>query len=71
MPRSVGSKFTVWVRSEQGAQIRVVVRDVNNVNSAIRQALEQAAQEWACDPDTLTIYGIAEGDITNLENTSD
>jgi hypothetical protein len=61
---TVASKFTVWIRNEQRAQIRIVVRDVTNVNSAIRQVLEQAAQEWACDPDTLTVYGIAEGDIT-------
>jgi hypothetical protein len=52
---------------------RVVVRDVTNVHAAIRQALEKAGQEWACDPETLNIHGIAEGDITDLdpESTSD
>jgi len=65
--------FTIWMRNEQQAQTRVVARDVTNVHAAIRQALEKAAEEWACDPGTLTIYGIAEGDITDLdaENSSD
>jgi hypothetical protein len=61
------SKFTIWVRNEHRAQIRIVVRDVTDVNVAIRQALEKAAQDWACDPDTVTIYGIAEGDISDLD----
>jgi hypothetical protein len=64
------SKFTIWVRNEQRAQIRIVVRDLTNVDLAIREALEQAAQKWACDPNTLTVYGIAEGDITNLDSES-
>jgi hypothetical protein len=64
------SKFTIWVRNEQRAQIRIVVRDVTNVDLAIREALEQAAQKWACDSNTLNIYGIAEGDITNLDSES-
>jgi hypothetical protein len=64
------SKFTIWVRNEQRAQIRIVVRDVTNVDLAIREALEHAAQKWACDSTTLTIYGIAEGDITNLDSES-
>lgn len=65
--------FTIWVKHKQQAQIRVVARDVTNVHAAIRQALEKAAEEWACDPDTLNIHGIAEGDITDLdpESTSD
>jgi hypothetical protein len=67
------SKFTIWVRNEKRATIRIVVRDITNVNAAIRQALEKAAQQWECDPETLTIYGIAKGDITNFdqENSSD
>jgi hypothetical protein len=64
------SNFTIWVRNTRGAQIRIVVRDATDPRSAIRQALEKAAQEWACDPATLTIYGIAEGDITNLDPES-
>jgi hypothetical protein len=69
----MASKFTIWVRNEQQLQIRVVVHDAIDVNVAIRQALEKAAQEWACDPGSLTIYGIAEGDITDLdpEDSSD
>jgi hypothetical protein len=65
--------FTIWVKHEQRAQIRIVVRDVTNVNAAIKQALKEAAERWACDPDTLNIHGIAEGDITDLdpESTSD
>jgi hypothetical protein len=61
------SRFTIWLRNEQQLQIRVVVRDVANVDAAIRQALEKAAQKWACDPGTLSIYGIVEGDITDLD----
>jgi hypothetical protein len=64
------SKFTVWVRNEHGAQVRIVVRNVPDVNAAIRQAIEKAAQEWACHPDTLAIYGLAEGDITDLDPES-
>lgn len=67
------SKFTIWVRNERREQTRIVVRDATNVNAAIRQALDEAATGWACDADTLTIYGIAEGAITDLdhpENTS-
>ena len=64
--------FTIWVKHEQRTH-RVVVRDVTNVHAAIGQALDKAAQEWACDPETLHIHGIAEGDITDLdpETTSD
>jgi hypothetical protein len=62
--------FTIWVKHTQQAQIRVVARDVTNVHAAIRQALEKAAEEWACDPDTLNIHGIAEGDITDLDAES-
>ena len=65
--------FTIWVKHKQRAYIRIVVRDVINVKAAIQQALEEAAQRWGCDPDTLNIHGIAEGDITDLdpESTSD
>jgi hypothetical protein len=64
--------FTIWVKHKQRTH-SVVVRDVTNVHAAIRQALEKAAQELACDPDTLNIHGIAEGDITDLDpgSTSD
>ena len=64
--------FTIWVKHKQRTH-RVVVHDVTDLNVAIRQALEKAAQEWACDAETLNIHGIAEGDITDLdpENTSD
>jgi hypothetical protein len=67
------SEFTIWVRNEKRATIRIVVRDITSVNAAIRQALEKAARRWECDPGTLTIYGIAKGDITNFdpENSSD
>jgi hypothetical protein len=66
-------KFTIWVRNRQQAHVRIVVRDVTDVKAAIEQALEKAAQGWACDPGTLNVHGIAEGDITDLgsENTSD
>lgn len=60
------SKLTIWVRNEHREQIRVVVCDVTDVNEAIQQALEKAAREWACDPGILTIYGVAEGDITDV-----
>jgi hypothetical protein len=62
--------FTIWVRNERQAQIRVVARDVTNVHAAIRQALEKAAEKWACDLGTLTTYGIAEGDTTEIDPKS-
>jgi hypothetical protein len=64
--------FTIWVKHKERTH-GVVVRDVTNVHAAIRQALEKAAEEWACDPDALNIHGIAEGDIADLdpESTSD
>jgi len=67
------SNFTIWVGNEHQAHIRIVVRDVTNVKAAMRQALAEAARRWACDPDTLNIHGIAEGDVTDLdpESTSD
>jgi hypothetical protein len=61
--------FTIWVKHKQRTH-RVVVHDATDVNGAIRQALEKAAQVWACDPDTLNIHGIAEGDITDLDPES-
>jgi anti-anti-sigma regulatory factor len=61
------SNFTIWVRNARGAQMRIVVRDVTDVNTAIQQVLKKAAQEWGCHPATLTIYGIAEGDITSVD----
>jgi hypothetical protein len=64
------SNFTIWVGNEHQAPIRIVVRDVTNVKAAIREALKEAAQRWACDPDTLNIHGIAEGDITDLDPES-
>jgi hypothetical protein len=63
----MGNKFTVWVGNEHRAKIRIVVRDASNVNAAMQEALERAAQSWACDPETLNINGIAEGDITELD----
>jgi hypothetical protein len=60
-------KFAVWVRSEQQAQTRIVVSDGTNADAAIRQALDQAARVRSCNADTLTIYGIAEGDIADLD----
>jgi hypothetical protein len=64
--------FTIWLKYKRRTH-RVVVREVTNVHAAIRQALEKAAEEWACDPKSLNIHGIAEGDITDLEpeSTSD
>jgi hypothetical protein len=59
--------FTIWVRSEQQVQTRIVVYGATNVNAAIRQALDQAARAGPCDAETLTIYGIAEGDIADLD----
>jgi hypothetical protein len=64
------SNFTIWVGNEDQAHIRIVVRDATNVKAAIREALKEAAQRWACDPDTLNIHGIAEGDITDLDPES-
>ena len=64
------SNFTIWVRNQNQAHIRVVVRDVTNVKAGIREALKEAAQKWGCDPETLNIHGIAEGDITDLDPES-
>jgi hypothetical protein len=62
------SMFTIWVKNEKRAQTRlIVVCDATNVNAAMREALDQAAKSWACDANTLTIYGIVEGDISDLE----
>jgi hypothetical protein len=61
--------FTIWVKQEQRTQ-RVVVHDVTNVHAAIQQALKEAAQGWACDPESLNIHGIAEGDIADLDPES-
>ena len=58
------SKFTVWVKSEQRADILAIVCEVPDVSTAIQQALEQAAQRWACAPDALFVYGVAEGDVS-------
>lgn len=67
------NNFTIWVGNKHRAKIRIVVRNAINVNAAMQQALEKAAQSWACDPDTLNIHGIVEGDIADLypESTSD
>ena len=64
--------FTIWVKQEQRTH-RVVIRGVTNVHAAIQLALKEAAQSWDCDPKNLSVYGIAEGDITDLdlENSSD
>ena len=51
------NKFTIWVGNEHRAKIRIVVRNAINVNAAMQQALEKAAQSWGCDPDTLNIHG--------------
>src|ERR1700733_2092110 len=61
--------FTIWVKQEQRTH-RVVIRDVTNVHAAIQLALKEAAQSWDCDPKNLSVYGIAEGDITDLDPES-
>lgn len=64
------NRFTVWVGNRHRANIRIVVRDATNVNAAMQQALEKAAQRWACDPDTLSVHAIVDGDITDLDPES-
>jgi hypothetical protein len=60
--------FTIWVANEgQASATHVGVYDAPNVNQAIEQALEKAALDSACDRGTLSIFGIAEGDLTAAE----
>jgi hypothetical protein len=57
--------FTIWVANEgRGSATHVGVYDAPNVNQAIEQALDKAALDSACDRGTLSIFGIAEGDLT-------
>jgi hypothetical protein len=56
-------RYTVWVENEQLDAKLVIVCDAPDASAAIRQALEQAAREWECSTDILSIYGIAEGDV--------
>ena len=57
------SRYTVWVKNEQMREKLVVVCDAPDVSAAIQQALEQAARNWECGTDILSVYGIAEGDV--------
>jgi hypothetical protein len=57
--------FTIWVANKgRASPTHVGVYDAPNVNQAIEQALHKAALDSACDRDTLSIFGIAEGDLT-------
>jgi hypothetical protein len=53
------------VKSEQLGEKLVVVCDAPDVSAAIQQALEQAALNWECGTDILSVYGIAEGEDVN------
>lgn len=55
-------KFTIWVRNELRAATLKFVCEAPDASAAMRQVLERAAREWACDPDAVTIYGIAQGE---------
>jgi hypothetical protein len=57
------TRYTVWVKNGQLGEKRVVVCDAPDVSAAIQQALEQAARNWECGTDILSVYGIAEGDV--------
>ena len=57
------TRYTVWVKNGQLGEKRVVVCDAPDVNAAIQQALEQAARNWECGTDILSVYGITEGDV--------
>jgi hypothetical protein len=57
------SRYTVWVKNELLDGKLVIVCDAPDVSSAIRQALEQAARNWECGTDILSVYGITEGDV--------
>ena len=57
------TRHAVWVKNEQMREKLVVVCDAPDVSAAIQQALEQAARNWECGTDILSVYGIAEGDV--------
>jgi hypothetical protein len=57
------TRYTVWVKNEQLGEKLAVVCDAPDVSAAIQQALEQAARNWECSTDILSLYGIAEGDV--------
>jgi len=57
------TRYTAWVKNKQLGEKRVVVCDAPDVSAAIQQALEQAARNWECGTDILSVYGIAEGDV--------
>ena len=57
------TRYTVWVKNGQLGEKLVVVCDAPDVNAAIQQALEQAARNWECGTDILSVHGIAEGDV--------
>jgi len=58
--------FTVWVvRKRQTPHVGVY--EAANVTDAMRDALQKAAAEWNCTPDELSIVGIVEGDLRELE----
>jgi precorrin isomerase len=57
------TRYTVWVKNRQLEAKLVIVCDVPDVSAAIQQALEQAAPNWKCGTDILSVYGIAEGDV--------
>ena len=57
--------FTIWVANEgRTLGAHVGVYDAPDVIQAIEQALHKAALDWSCHPDTLSVLGIAEGDLT-------
>ena len=45
----------------------IVVCDAPDVKAAVQQAIEKAALQWRCDANILTIYGVAEGDLSTLD----
>lgn len=59
------TRYTIWVRNEDGAlATHVGTYDAPTVAEAIQQALQRVAQAWSCDPSKLSVFGIAEGDLT-------
>jgi hypothetical protein len=56
-------RFTICVGTEtRRAAAHIDVYDAPSADEAMQKALERVAREWGCDPNTLSIRAIAEGE---------
>ena len=57
--------YTVFCVDDQGTYVSA--HDTSSIEAAKREAVSEAAKARGCDPDDLSVLGVAAGNVTTLE----